>query len=128
MTVYTPTQFANLRDSSPTVQGGASSTGPAANATLVTLTLPNNTALYELTIYSYVSGTVTATEAGNMSVKQGSTVLMTLPVAQSNAVIGAPVSIIVNAAVGTTVTGVVGTATPGASAGYNIHIVARQVG
>jgi len=127
MAVYLPSATVNYADTNATVQGGTTVTGTSANATLVTLTLPNNTALYKLRIVVFVSGTVTATEANNMILTQGSTTLMTLPVIQSASAGPVVVEPIVNAAVSQTIAIKVGAATPGASAGYNVSVVAIQV-
>lgn len=127
MPVYTPAAVINTRDLATTAQAGTTVTGTSAGTTLVTVNLPNNNALYELAVYAFVSGTVTATEANNMLLKQGSTTLLTLPVVQSNAVGPVPVKVIVNSAVSTSITVVVGAATPGASAGYNASVIATQI-
>lgn len=126
MTLGPPTTVLNVRDLNVTTQAGTSVTGTSAAAVLVTLNLPSATALYEITILSGVSGTVTATEANNMLLKQGSTTLMTLPVAQLAGTMLTTV-VVVNSAVSQSVTVVVGAATPGASAGYNANAVARQI-
>lgn len=127
MPVYTPTATLPVRDLNTTVAGGTTVTGTSASAVLLTVTLPNTAALYELTVYSFVAGTVTATEANNMLLKQGSTTLLTLPVAQSASVVVPPTVVVVNSAVSPTITVVVGAATPGASASYNCNVIARQI-
>lgn len=126
MPVYTPNATINVRDLNPTVGAGTSVTGTSAAAVLITVNLPNTAALYEMIIVTSVGGTVTSTEANNMVLKQGSTTLMTLPVAQS-AGSSSTTTVIVNSAVSTSITVVVGAATPGASASYNVSAVARQV-
>jgi hypothetical protein len=127
MPVYTPSAVINVRDLAPTVQGGTTVTGTSAGTVLATLVLPNTAALYEVTVYGFVSGTVTATEANNIIVKQGATTLSTVPVVQSATVGAVPFVLVVNSANGTTITVNVGAATPGGSAGYNVSAVARQI-
>ncbi len=127
MTVFTPTAVTSVRDFNPTVQSGAAATGPSANASLTTITLPNGNALYEVSVYAFLSGTVTAADASNMVLKQGSTVLMTLPVVQAVANNVQPLVVVVNAAAGATINVSVGAGTPGGSCGYNAALVARQI-
>lgn len=127
MAVYTADAVISTRDLNTTVQGGTTVTGTSAGTTLVTVTLPSINQLYEVAVYAFVSGTVTATEANNMVLKQGTTTLMTLPIVQSASVGPVPVKVIVNSGTSQTITVVVGAATPGASAGYNVSVVATQI-
>jgi hypothetical protein len=127
-TTYTYSGVAQFRDQNPTAQAGGAATGPAANASLTTATLPNGNAIYEVSVFAFLSGTVTAADASNMVLKQGSTVLMTLPVVQAVASGIVPVVVVVNSAAGTAINVSVGAGTPGGSCGYNAAVVARQVG
>lgn len=126
---YTYSGVAQFRDQNVTAQaGGAIASSASANASIATATLPNSAALYEVSVFAFLSGTVTAADASNMVLKQGSTVLMTLPVVQAVASGVTPVVVVVNSAAGATVNVSVGAGTPGGSCGYNAAVVARQVG
>lgn len=62
------------------LQNGAKTAAPAANAALATLTTPQ-AGLYRVDVFAGLSGTLAAVDASNFELRKGSTVLAVLAVA-----------------------------------------------
>jgi hypothetical protein len=123
MPTYTPTQVANVRDQSITVQGGGVQTAPTATTVIATATVLT-AGLYEFVVtYGVGAGSPVIGDVGNMNVKHGTTAVTTLPVT-IGATPNAPVTVIRNCAANDTIT-VTAVANATAGVGYTATIVGR---
>lgn len=123
MTTYTPTQVANARDQSTTIQGGGVQTAPTAATVVATATVVTP-GLYEFVItYGLGAGTPVIGDVGNMNVKQGTAVKTTLPVT-IGATPNAPVTLLLNCAANDAIT-VTAVANATSGVGYTATIVGR---
>jgi hypothetical protein len=119
---YTPTQIAQLRDSSVSVQAGGVATAPTAGTAIATATI-TTPGLYEVTVtYALGAGTPVIGDVGNMNVKQNTVAKTVLPVPISGN--NAPVTLLLQCAVNDTVS-VTAVANATSGVGYTAAIVAR---
>jgi hypothetical protein len=129
--------FTPARDSAPTVQASGSATGPAANATIVSITIPtptmSNSELWEISCQYYLSGTVTAADGNNMRISQtpsgGAMVVVLGPllVAPSSSVyFDQTISVIVRAAAADVIS-VQAIGAAGVACVYSASLIARSV-
>jgi hypothetical protein len=122
VTAYTPTQVSQLRDSSVSVNAGGVATAPTAGTAIATATI-TTPGLYEVTVtYALGAGTPVVGDVGNMSVKQGATAKVVLPVPISGN--NAPLVLLLQCAVNDTIS-VTAVANATSGVAYTAAIVAR---
>ncbi len=120
-----PVTLINQRDATPTIQGSANPTAPAAGTTILTLTAgaPGN---YELSTYIVLTTAAGAADANNVSVTAAGVVVGNIPVLPVTNTMAPQAPMVVALQAGQTVVlKSVGNAP--ATSVYNITAVLRQV-
>jgi hypothetical protein len=123
--ITTPNGVLPIRDTQPTFQGGGVQTAPTAGTVIATCTVlkPGN---YEVVVtYGVGAGTPVIGDVGNMNLKQGATVVASLP-NTIGATPNAPVTTVLACAANDALT-VTAVANATAGVGYTATIVARFI-
>jgi hypothetical protein len=103
-----------------------SATAPTAGAAIVTLAAPAP-GTYQITVYEYLTGTVTAADQDNMTVQVNGVIKGTIlePGVAAGATMPAPFTLTVSVPAGNITVNAIGAG--GASAVYHVSIVATRI-
>jgi hypothetical protein len=129
VTVYTPTQTAQVRDSNPTLGGGAvSAAAVAANTVLNTVNIaqPGNYAVYAASLPGG-TGAIANTDAGNVLLRRNGVQVTVVPQLASATASPLPLNLNLVLAAGDVLTLTVGASAAAAAVYYASVLTAQQV-